>query len=111
MNDLSDKKCVPCQGGEPILEKTKIQEYLDQIDSGWKHQNDPDKIVREFKFDDFESAMSFVNDVASIAEEEDHHPNIYIHDYNQVKIEFWTHKINGLHENDFIMASKIEKLL
>ena len=111
MSDLSEIKCVPCRGGEPKLKKDEIKKYLQQIDDEWKVQSDPDKIERTLKFDDFESSIAFVNEVAALAEEEGHHPNLYVHDYNKLKIEVWTHKIKGLHQNDFILASKIDRLI
>jgi 4a-hydroxytetrahydrobiopterin dehydratase len=66
-------------------------------------------LEREFKFDDFRQALDFVNEVGELAEEQGHHPDIYL-SYGKVKIQLWTHKINGLHENDFIMAAKIDAL-
>lgn len=110
MNKLTDKKCIPCSGDEPTLTQDKINGLLQQIDSGWEQDKDPDKIVREIEFKDFKEAVAFLNKVAEVAEEEGHHPDICVHDYNQVKVELWTHKIKGLHENDFIMASKIDRL-
>lgn len=68
------------------------------------------KIKYQFKFKDFEEAMDFVNRVAAIAQKEGHHPDICVY-YNKVNITLWTHFISGLHENDFILAAKIEKLL
>ncbi len=65
--------------------------------------------VREFTFDDFRQALDFVNEVGELAEEQGHHPDIYL-SYGKVKIELWTHKIDGLHENDFILAAKIDAL-
>lgn len=106
---LTDKSCVPCKGGEPTLEKDEIESYLTQVE-GWEHKENPDKIVRDFEFKNFKEAIGFVNKVADLAEAEGHHPNIYIHSYKRVKIELWTHKIGGLHENDFIMAAKIDQL-
>lgn len=108
--NLADKKCVACQGGEPTLTREEIDKYLKEVNSDWKAEKNPDKLVREFEFDDFKEAISFVNKVADLAEEEGHHPNIYVHSYKKVRIESWTHKIGGLHENDFILASKIDKL-
>jgi len=67
------------------------------------------KLHKEFKFNSFKEALDFTNKVAEIAEEEQHHPNILIN-YNKVEIDIWTHKIDGLHENDFILASKIDSL-
>lgn len=110
MSALTSQKCVPCQGGEPVLSKREIDEYLKELKYGWKYEPNPDKIVNEFNFKDFVSAIGFVNEVAKLAQQEDHHPNIYVHDFKKVRIELWTHKINGLHKNDFILASKIEGL-
>lgn len=108
MIHLSDKKCVACEGGVPPLNEKEIQEYLGQIKAGWKVLDDK-KITKDFKLKDFNEAMEFVNKVASIAEEEGHHPDMHIF-YNKIKIELWTHAINGLSENDFILAAKIDKI-
>ena len=114
MAALTDIKCVPCQGGEPILTQEEIKKYLKEVQSDWKAEHPPaggpDKIAREFEFKDFMGAVDFVNKVAKLAEDEGHHPNIYLHDYKKLRVELWTHKIGGLHQNDFIMAAKIDKL-
>lgn len=111
---LSSLKCVACRGDEPKLTIDEIEKYLKEVQEGWQVENPPaggsDKLVREFEFKNFLEALSFVNKVAKIAEEEGHHPNIYIHDYKKVKLELYTHKISGLHKNDFILASKIDSL-
>lgn len=107
---LVDKKCVPCQGGEPGLTRGEIKKHLHEINAEWKVESDPDKLTKEFEFANFKKCLDFVNKVAELAEGEGHHPNICIHSYKKVRIELWTHKIGGLHENDFIMAAKIEKL-
>lgn len=106
--DLTQKKCVPCEGGIPPYDENKIKDYLTVLKTKWEVV-DNKKLKKEFKFKDFKEAMTFVNKVADIAEEENHHPDISIY-YSKVVIELWTHKIGGLHENDFIMASKIERL-
>lgn len=111
MTNLSKKTCVACKGSEPTLNKDEIEEYLGKVDTDWRVKETPDRIFRTFKFDDFEKALEFVNGVGEIAEAEGHHPNIKIHDYNKVDIELYTHKIGGLHENDFIMAAKIDELI
>lgn len=108
--DLSQKTCIPCQGGEPTLSQEEVFTYLKDLKGGWSLERDPDKIVRTFEFADFSTALEFVNKVGEIAESEGHHPNIYIHSYKRVRLELWTHKIGGLHENDFILAAKIDKL-
>ena len=102
--ELAKKKCVPCEGGTKLLDGKQSASLIGQIPS-WKVDNG--KVTREFKFKDFIAAMEFVNKVAEIAEKEGHHPDISIH-YNKVRIELWTHAINGLSENDFIVAAKIE---
>ncbi len=107
---LSDKKCVPCQGGEPPLEKEKAKELLTELSDGWELQNLGKKLVKKFKFTDFKSALDFINKVGDIAEEEDHHPDIYLHNYKYVTLYLFTHKIAGLHENDFILAAKVDNL-
>ncbi len=107
--DLTQKKCVPCEVGTAPLAEAEIQELLPQVDKAWK-VIDSKKLEREFVFKDFQEAMGFVNEVAKIAEEEGHHPDLHIF-YNKIKIELWTHASNGLSENDFILAAKIDKLL
>ena len=109
MINLSDKKCVACEGGVPPFNEKEIKKYLGQLDKGgWKVVDDK-KITKDFKFKDFKGAMEFVNKVADIAAGEGHHPDIYVF-YNHVKLELWTHAINGLFENDFIIAAKISIL-
>lgn len=108
MKQLTEKKCVPCEGGTPPLTAEQIQEYLPQLDSGWEVLDNL-KIKKEFKFKDFKEAMVFVNKVAALAEAENHHPDIHIF-YRKVLIELWTHAVGGLSENDFILAAKIGSL-
>lgn len=109
MQNLTDKKCVPCEGGVDPLSKEGITEFL-KIVPGWKLSETGDRIVREFQFKNFLESMAFVNKVAEIAESEGHHPDIHIF-YNKVKLELYTHAIGGLHENDFIVATKINSIL
>ncbi len=108
MTDLSEKHCVPCEGGTPLT-LPEAEEYYENI-PGWNLEREkPHKISRTFTFDDFKQAMEFVNKIAEIAEKEGHHPDIGIH-YNKVDIELYTHAVNGLSENDFIMAARINKI-
>lgn len=109
MENLADKKCVACEGGLPPLPLSEIRHYLGLIDKDWQ-AIDAKKITRNFKFADFKKAMDFVNEAARLAEEEGHHPDIFI-SYNKVGLELWTHAVNGLSENDFILAAKIDSLL
>ena len=107
--DLKNKKCKPCEGGIPPLTGEEVNASLKLINSSWK-EIEKKKLERKFHFVNFVHAMDFVNRVAEIAEEEGHHPDIHIH-YNECLIELWTHAINGLSENDFIMAAKIDDLI
>ncbi|MDP2735378.1 MAG: 4a-hydroxytetrahydrobiopterin dehydratase [bacterium] len=106
---LTDKKCVPCEGGVPPLKGQEIQGYLSQLTGEWEVA-DGKSIRRQFKFKDFKEALDFINKVGGIAEEEGHHPDMNLHGYNRVDVELSTHAIKGLSENDFILAAKIEKL-
>lgn len=106
MDDLAQKHCVPCEGGTKPLAGPAIQEYLGQLKCAWEVVNNK-KIRHEFTFKDFDEAMFFVNEVAAVAEGEDHHPDMHVF-FNRVIIESWTHAIGGLSENDFILARKIE---
>lgn len=107
--DLAEKKCIPCSAGTPKLSKSQIDDFLERLDSDWIYKENPDRIIKDFEFKNFLEAIEFVNNVAGVAEEEGHHPNLSLHDYKFVTVENYTHKIGGLHENDFILASKIEK--
>ena len=106
--DLLKKKCVPCEVGTPPLTEKKIQQYLTELKTPWEVLENK-KISRAFKFKNFKEAMVFINKVAELAESEGHHPDIHI-SWNRVMIELWTHAVNGLSENDFILASKVEEL-
>ena len=108
--DLTKKNGVPCQGGEKPLDKKEVEEYLNEMGTGWIVYDDFTKIKKEFEFKVFGQALEFVNEVGKLAEIEDHHPNLYLYSFNKVLIELWTHKINGLHDNDFILAAKIDKI-
>ena len=107
-NKFSERKCVPCESGIPPLEKEIVDNYLKGVE-GWSVDDSHKSISKEYKFRDFKEAMNFVEKVAEIANQEDHHPDIYIH-YNKVSIVLFTHAIDGLHENDFILASKIDDM-
>ena len=107
---LASLKCVPCRGGVPPLTDSRISEMLPAV-PGWARikQDGIDKIQKSFKFKDFKTAVTFVNRVADIAEEQGHHPDILI-EWNKVTLTLWTHAIKGLFDNDFIMAAKIDEL-
>ncbi|MFB6345058.1 MAG: 4a-hydroxytetrahydrobiopterin dehydratase [bacterium] len=105
MSDLSQQHCEPCEGGIEPMSPGEAEEYLEKVD-GWSLATVP-KIKRQYDFKDFVTAIDFVNRVAEIAEDEGHHPNLEI-DYNTVMVTVWTHAIDGLSENDFILAAKID---
>lgn len=107
--DLVSKHCVPCEGGTKPLDKKDIQKYQAVLTISWEVLEDK-KIKHEFKFKDFKQAIEFVNKVAKLAQEEGHHPDIHIF-FNKVTLELWTHAIDGLSENDFILAAKINNLV
>jgi 4a-hydroxytetrahydrobiopterin dehydratase len=107
--DLAARHCVPCRGGVAPLTEERARELLAST-PGWKLEERGTRLSRRFEFEDFRRAMDFVNRVADVAEEEGHHPDIAIH-WNRVDLVLWTHKIGGLHENDFILAAKIARLL
>jgi len=109
MEGLASKSCVPCRGGVPPLSPNDAARYL-AATPAWRLEENGTRIRRRFEFRDFVGAMKFVNRVAEMAEEQGHHPDIAIH-WNKVDLVLWTHKIGGLHENDFILAAKIDRLL
>ena len=109
MSGLTEKSCVPCRGGVPTLTDTEIAAMLPQV-AGWKvaEVGGVKRIQRAFTFPDFRSAMDFAVEVGELAEREQHHPDIHLA-WGRVVVETWTHKIQGLHENDFILAAKINE--
>lgn len=107
MSDLASKTCVPCRGGMPPLKGEELASLLKQVD-GWSVLEEH-HITKTFKFPDFRKALDFTNRVGELAEEQGHHPDIYLA-WGKVGITIWTHKINGLTESDFILAAKIDRL-
>ena len=105
---LADNTCVPCRGGVPSLEPQKIQELLGQLESGWA-LNDQGHIERTYEFPNFANALAFTNRVGNVAEIEGHHPDL-LTEWGKVTVTWWSHKIKGLHRNDFIMAAKTDAL-
>ncbi len=110
MDKLSSMTCVACRGGEPALTDAEIFELQHQV-SEWQllEVDGVKRLQRIFKVKDFAEAIAFTNKVAVIAEGEDHHPLI-ISEWGRVTIQWWTHKVKGLHKNDFIMAAKTDDL-
>lgn len=110
MDQLSSMKCVACRSDEPRLTNAEVGAFLLQIPDWRLTETDGEKrIERVFKFKDFAQALAFTNRVGEIAEAEDHHPAL-LTEWGKVKVTWWTHKIKGLHRNDFIMAAKTDQL-
>ena len=107
MTELSKKKCIPCQGGIPPLTEIEIKPLSEHVPE-WSIVNNH-HLEREFLFPNFKEALDFTNKVGQISETENHHPDIYLA-WGKVRIQIWTHKIDGLNESDFILASKIDQL-
>tara|TARA_A100001011_G_scaffold273929_1_gene283307 strand:- start:2243 stop:2581 length:339 start_codon:yes stop_codon:yes gene_type:complete len=110
MSDLSEKKCIPCEGGIPAFDISEIHKYLKKVD-GWDVKNDENKnyfLLKEFKFNNFLESQEFVNKIGTIAEAESHHPDISF-GWGYAKVKIFTHAIKGLAESDFILAAKIDK--
>ncbi len=105
--NLAEKRCVPCRGGIPPLKGEEIAKLQPQV-PGWQVV-DEHHLARTRAFPDFVSALAFVNRVGAVAEQEGHHPDLYL-SWGKVEIRIWTHKINGLTESDFILAAKIDQL-
>ncbi|MDI9501751.1 MAG: 4a-hydroxytetrahydrobiopterin dehydratase [Tissierellia bacterium] len=108
MTDLTKKKCVPCSEGADPLTEEEIKELLPRIHDEWKVV-DNKQIERVFRFKDFQQALNFTNQVGAIAEEEGHHP-VLITSWGRVLVRLYTHVIDGLHENDFIVAAKVDEI-
>jgi 4a-hydroxytetrahydrobiopterin dehydratase len=107
--ELTHKHCAPCEGGVPKLAAEQVSGLMEALPN-WKLSGDGHRIHREWRVKDFVTALDFFQRVGKIAEEEDHHPDLHLVGYRNVTIEIWTHAVNGLTENDFILAAKIDKL-
>ena len=109
MNQLSDKKCVPCDGGMKPLDGAQAAALRKELDSAWVISGDNSSLQRSYKFKDFYRTMSFMGALAHIANTEDHHPDVNL-GYNYCHVTYTTHAIGGLSENDFICAAKLDRL-
>ena len=105
---LDAKTCVPCRGGIPPLDRSQAEKLLAEA-PGWTLGDGATRLTRRFMFPDFATAMAFVQRVGDIAEAEGHHPDISF-GWGYAEVVFYTHKIKGLHENDFIMAAKVNTI-
>jgi 4a-hydroxytetrahydrobiopterin dehydratase len=110
MDQLTQLKCTACRGGDPTVTDEEISEFKPQVPE-WKiiEVDDIKRLERVFKFKDFVTALAFTNKVGELAESEGHHPAL-LTEWGKVTVTWWTHKIRGLHRNDFIMAAKTDEL-
>jgi len=104
---LADHACIPCRGGVPPLEKSRIDALIAELDEGW-HLNAKGHLERMYSFSNFTKAIAFANRVAAIADAENHHPDLHI-GWGKCTVEIWTHKIHGLTESDFYLAAKADR--
>lgn len=109
MSDLTTLRCIPCTGEEPPLDDRQINQFHGQVPE-WKviEADGEQRLQRVFTFPDFTHALQFTDRVGALAEAEDHHPAI-LTEWGKVTVTWWTHKIRGLHRNDFIMAAKTDQ--
>lgn len=108
-NQLTQKSCVPCEGGVPKFSPQEAEEQVRHL-TGWELSHDHQRIRKSWEVADFMAAMRFFEKVAEVSEAEDHHPDLHLVEYRNVTVELWTHAIGGLSENDFICAAKIDHL-
>ncbi|WP_028006486.1 4a-hydroxytetrahydrobiopterin dehydratase [Solimonas flava] len=110
MDKLAERRCKPCEGGVPALDLAAATKLKEQLARRWKWARDGKAIEAAFEFDNYWQTTAFVNAVAWIAHTADHHPDISF-GYNKCSVSYWTHAVDGLTENDFICAAKIDALL
>ena len=107
-NELARKQCVPCKGGVPPLAGKELDQLLRKLGNDWRAV-DGHHLEKEYKFKNFVEALAFTNQVGAIAEEQGHHPDIYLR-WGKVRVTIWTHVINGLTESDFVLAAKADEV-
>jgi 4a-hydroxytetrahydrobiopterin dehydratase len=105
---LADRECIPCKGGVPPLEGAELEGMKDALGGEWAVV-DGHHLEKTYRFENFRQALAFTNRVGELAEEQGHHPDIHL-SWGKVKLEIWTHKIDGLHDSDFILAAKADRL-
>lgn len=105
---LAAKSCIPCHGGVPPLSGTALEALHAQLGAGWLIVQEH-HLEKEFRFRNFREALAFVNRIGALAEQQGHHPDIYLA-WGLVKVLVWTHKINGLTESDFVFAAKTDEI-
>jgi 4a-hydroxytetrahydrobiopterin dehydratase len=109
VEQLREKKCLPCEGGVEPYTPEQAREQLGAL-SGWRLTHDGQRIRKDWTVKNFMAGMAFFNKCAEVAEADGHHPDLHIEGYRNVSVELWTHAIGGLSENDFILAAKIGEL-
>ena len=109
MNELADGVCIPCSGGVPPLKGDELLSYKKKLDNNWE-LIDEHHLEKEYLFKNFRKALNFTIKIGELAENQNHHPDIYLA-WGKVKLTIWTHKIDGLTESDFIFAAKADKEL
>jgi 4a-hydroxytetrahydrobiopterin dehydratase len=109
MSDLASRDCVPCKGGVPPLAGQELKDLEAELGNGWEVVDDH-HLEKEYKFPNFVDALAFTQRIGELAESVNHHPNIFL-TWGKVRIELWTHKIDGLTESDFIWAAKADQRL
>jgi 4a-hydroxytetrahydrobiopterin dehydratase len=107
VEELANKSCVPCRGGVPPLGGEALRKLASQV-KDWEVVKEH-HLTRTYLFPDFAKALAYVNKIGGIAEAEGHHPDIYLA-WGKVRVEIWTHKIDGLTESDFILAAKCDRV-
>lgn len=105
---LTQKHCVPCEGGTKPMERAEFAPYLPQV-ANWEVVDSETTLARDFILKNFADAVGFIQEIAAIAEQEGHHPDLFLHDYKHVRVTLTTHAIGGLSINDFVMAAKIDE--
>ena len=106
-NDLASRRCEPCEDGGSALKGMELRRLYGQLD-GWTLANEH-HLEKEYRFKDFREALGFVNRLGEVAEQENHHPDLFL-TWGKVKVTLWTHSVGGLSENDFILAAKADRL-
>ncbi len=107
MDKLTRKKCTPCQAGTPPLKGAELKSLKQQLGDGWQII-DEHQLEKEYRLKNFQQALALTNAIGYVAEEEGHHPDLFL-SWGKVKVKLWTHKIDGLSENDFILAAKCDE--
>ena len=109
MSELAQENCIPCRGGVPPLKGEKLDALQEKLGNGWQIINEH-HLEKEYIFADFRQALDFTVKVGEVAENQGHHPDIYLA-WGKVKLTIWTHKIDGLTESDFILGAKVDRKL